>query len=246
LSERGTYHGALRFPNAENATPRPLQLFDTMAQGVLEDFGHDVLDRTLEADNRVWISAVDFDLTLHQDAHRVSIDLCPTGAACGDEETAHMLLSVMLYRMASDSDAAHVEWLSTKLRLPVGEFMTSFDPAQRPTIVETVHPIFSPVEETACELDLVCDRLAARSIEVEPVMIEQGTERKDLSERIICWGMTFFAGLIFAPIAIAMAFANVIRGEDFRRNAHALTMTFALIALTSGGALAGAFQLLAP
>lgn len=201
----------------------------------------------METENCIWISAVDYDVTVRQEPHRVSVALCPTGASCGDDETGHMLMSVILLRMADASDAEYVEWLTTKSCIPMARFLSTFDPNAKEEATLSVHPIFSPVEDTAKELDQVCDRLTARNRQDDPVRADaRPDDERDLSERLICWGMTFFAALIFAPLAVAMAFVNVIRGEDFRRNAHALTMTFALIALTSGGALAGAFQLLAP
>lgn len=247
MSECGTFHGALRFPMSENASPRPLQVFAALAQSVLEDFSCPTLETVLEADNRMWISAVDYDVTLSLDAHRVSVDLSPTGTACGDDATGQTLLSVLLYRLASETDAEKVEWLSSKTVISADLFLRTFDPVAREEAVQSAHPIYTPVDDTASELDQVCDRLTARQIEAAPVASHATPEdQKDLSERILCWGMTLFAGLIFAPVAIAMAFVNVIRGEDFRRNAHALTLTFALIALTSGGALAGAFQFLSP
>lgn len=246
MSECGTYHGALRFPRKDDALPRPLELFETIVADTLDDMGHPVFDRAFESDNTVWITALDFDLTIQQGPHRLSFTLSPTGASCKDVEMCHMLLSVILYRATVESDASSIEWLCPKTRVQRTQFLTVFDPSATPAPEEDYHPIFSSVDETAVNIDLACERIAAdrRVADFEAAAEIEGP--RDLSERFLCWGMTGFTALVFAPMAVVMAVVNLMNGEDFRRNAHALTVTFALIALTSGGALAGAIQLLSP
>lgn len=77
--------------------------------------------------------------------------------------------------------------------------------------------------------------LQAAALEAE-MEINSGSDIR----RLASWGMTGVTAFMCAPVAVSLAAINLAKGEDFRLNTHALTLTGLVVTLQSSGALASA------
>ena len=203
---------------------------------------------------------------------RAVITLTAVAEELDNRDVSELLLVVMLYRMVDIYSAEAIEWLEPDVQLTIEQFLGAFSNVTPrkvrgcKQILYANGERFAPIEETEPELDTRYERimgsapyggqtglvmlsdeealaLAFRS-EPHPAEIDastvQPTERDLL--RLSSWGMTGCLAFLSAPVAIAMAVVNLIRGEDFRLNTQVLSYTSAIVVLHSTGAVAGVMQ----
>lgn len=204
---------------------------------------------------------------------RLSITLCPADAASDDATQTQLMLVVMLYRMVEAYGALNIEWLDPGTVLSVEQFLGAFAEVSprrvrgRQEIIEERRARFAPVEETAQDLnsqyDAICGQKpnAAEGLvslsedEALALAFRDGPHPNELPDnaqeqaisdirRLATWGMTGTLAFMSLPVAASLAAVNLVRGEDFRLNTQALSLTGLLVVLQSSGALASAVSYL--
>ncbi|MCB1340402.1 MAG: hypothetical protein KDK24_04920 [Pseudooceanicola sp.] len=258
MTHTGSYHGGIVCHGAQNAL---LERLSRIAAATLEDYGHPVEHCALvDAHSaRVLTSRYAVRLTLGQQLvpgddgqrglrfenfrlftpperqHRLTIALEPADPASDDSDIAELLLVVMLYRASCDFDARMVEWLDPLTLLTTEEFLSAFAAlcprlvTQRTGQANPNAARFTPEDERPEEGAFA---LHLEAVEVDP-------DQSDV-RRLAIWGMTGMLATLSAPVALSMAAVNLVRGEDFRLNTHALALTGFLVMMQSSGALASA------
>jgi hypothetical protein len=135
----------------------------------------------------------------------------------------------------------------------------------RQEILDDDDPRFAPIAETAHSLSNRIEGIAGQKLPFGNEGLVQLSEEEQLAlafrtephpdqlgdddagddenndiRRLAAWGITGVVASISAPVALSLAAVNLARGEDFRLNTQALSLTAGLVALQSSGALAHA------
>lgn len=112
--------------------------------------------------------------SMMQPAALLELTLSPLYPDHCDQEITEILLAEMLRRLLPEVEATSVEWLDTEVALTCEQFLSAFEPkshvAEQPVPQVTAVPIeethlprprgracFTPVDETAVELEAHCD-----------------------------------------------------------------------------------------
>lgn len=236
-------HGALCFAPSNDAPPRPLALFQCEAALLIEDFGDAIVSESLDGADAVRIETLHLNLTIRQESHRVSVVVSPREDVAGEQEISETFLALLLLQMAQASRPQSVEWLTCNNILPLSRFRRAFS-GEDPAAEAPARTRFAPIDVAATEIDRTYVRLsAARKAE----QVEAGREAEiAVNRQVFQWGKSAGKVAATAPVAFGTAALSLFKAEDFRQHAHSLTLTLVVIALTSGGALAGALQLFVP
>lgn len=203
---------------------------------------------------------------------RVTITLCAADPATDDNTQTQLMLVVMLYRMVEAYGALNIEWLAPDTVLSVEQFLSAFSNVSprrvrgRQEIIEERRARFAPVDETAQCLNSHYDAICGQKLtgkeglvslsedEALALAFREGGRPDEVTDaqeeaisdirRLATWGMTGTLAFMSLPVAVSLAAVNLVRGEDFRLNTQALSLTGLLVVLQSSGALASAVSLL--
>ncbi|WP_371036504.1 hypothetical protein [Rhodosalinus sp. FB01] len=165
----------------------------------------------------------------------------------GTPDTTSAVLAQMLHLLV-DRTYAHFVRLPGRSGLMTGErFQTEFRLVSPPTVLigagnseddASVDARFPDIEETG-------DRLEAEWLRLDPPEPDARRFWQDIVEdrpqlpieaRLATWAVNGTVAIFSPPVGASLAVYNVLRGEDFRLNTHALTLTSVFLTLAAAGA----------
>lgn len=165
----------------------------------------------------------------------------------GTPDTSSAVLAQVLHLLV-DRTRAHFVRLPGRSGLMTGErFQAEFRLVSPPEVLigagnsvddATLAARFPDIEETG-------DRLEAEWLRLDPPEPDARRFWQDIVEdrpqlpveaRLATWAVNGTVAVFSPPVAASLAVYNVLRGEDFRLNAHALTLTGVFLTLGAAGA----------
>ena len=214
-----------------------------------------------------------FDDTAFEDAQniRLSLSLQPADPVNAPVDECELLLVVMLFRMVEAHRPDTVEWLDPDMQIETQAFLRAFENVSprrvrgRQEILPRSGERFGPIDEMESKIHGRAETLTGsdpRRIEEGPVTLsdeeklawalrtEPHPDEYDFDsdvpsdvQRLATWAVTGVLATVSAPVALSVAAVNLARGEDFRLNTQALSLTAGLVGLQSSGMLERAMSL---
>lgn len=198
---------------------------------------------------------------------RIEIKL--SDCVAGDAES---LLAFLMIDLVRTHTPACVEWLDRKTTLPSDEFLACFEMRPQSEVVMPKRPVlnkparrFASVRAAAKSvqnanlmtpaqfvpltngLDWSHAQVALAQAYRIPTKEDEPDADSDTPSdvlRLATWAISGVIAFIALPVAITLIIINLLRGEDFRLNAQALSVTGLLVVLQANGALADVISLL--
>ena len=198
---------------------------------------------------------------------RIEIKL--SDCVAGDAES---LLAFLMIDLVRTHTPACVEWLDRKTTLPSDEFLACFEMRPQSEVVMPKRPVlnkparrFASVRAAAKSvqnanlmtpaqfvpltngLDWSHAQVALAQAYRIPTKEDEPVADSDTPSdvlRLATWAISGVIAFIALPVAITLIIINLLRGEDFRLNAQALSVTGLLVVLQANGALADVISLL--
>lgn len=176
------------------------------------------------------------------------------------------ILARILLQMVQRYNADYVEWLNRHAVLTADEFMNACSHV-KPKRVRSVRPKtplaaaadaaerFPSVDEThgrlaarvrhlmpgakaSAEEDMLANVFRSEPNKDDLAGIEDVEEIPSNTLRLATWAMTGTVAFLSLPVAATLGLISLAKGEDFRLNTQALSLTGLAVVLTSTGAIA--------
>ena len=199
---------------------------------------------------------------------RIEIKL--SECVAGDPES---LLAYLMIDLVRTHNPAVVEWLDQSTLLPSDEFLSCFEMCPETRVVTPKRPILTKPARRFATVRAAARsaKTAGANMQTHFVPLTSGldwssaqvalahayripvnedaqpatqSDRPSDPLRLATWAMSGVVACIALPVALSLFIINLLRGEDFRLNTQALSVTGLLVALLVNGALAEVVALL--
>ena len=198
---------------------------------------------------------------------RIEIKL--SDCVAGDAES---LLAFLMIDLVRTHTPACVEWLDRKTTLPSDDFLACFEMRPQTDVVMPKRPVLNKPARRFASVRAAAKSVQSAN-PIKPARFVPLTNGLDWSHaqvalaqayriptaedapvadddtpsdalRLATWAISGVIAFIALPVAVSLFIINLLRGEDFRLNTQALSITGLMVVLQANGALADVIALL--
>ncbi|KIC17543.1 hypothetical protein [Leisingera sp. ANG-Vp] len=263
MAEKVEYTGRLGLEYRDSGT---LSAAVTAVVDTLDDFGHPADRIEARAENTAKLQSDHYLVTVRlrrvplrraskltssmlQPAAFLELSLTSVYPSHCDQEISELLLAETLRRLLPEVEATSVEWLDSDVALTCEQFLSAFEPRQQEAERAAAAPLqealprprgrdcFTPVEQTAQELEAHCDRAFAAARTIQAAAATRARMPAAVHNLSQGWGSRLGASVVAA--------FTLSSSKRLRFVSHLLLLTALILFLDSAGMVQAA-RLLGP